>query len=109
MSHIATDRIEASRYTVPTDLPESDGTLERNTTTRGLVHAHSGNKIGLGCSYADTATAMLIRDLLSRIVKDQNAMAPAAGWNTVVSRTRNLGRLGVVSMAISAVDIALWD
>ena len=27
----------------------------------------------------------------------------------MVSRTRNLGRPGVVSMAISAVDIALWD
>jgi L-alanine-DL-glutamate epimerase-like enolase superfamily enzyme len=27
----------------------------------------------------------------------------------MVARTRNLGRAGVVSMAISAVDVALWD
>ena len=27
----------------------------------------------------------------------------------MASRIRNLGRPGVVSMAISAVDIALWD
>jgi L-alanine-DL-glutamate epimerase-like enolase superfamily enzyme len=30
-------------------------------------------------------------------------------WNAMVARTRNLGRPGIVSMAISAVDIALWD
>jgi L-alanine-DL-glutamate epimerase-like enolase superfamily enzyme len=36
-------------------------------------------------------------------------MAIAANWNAMVSRTRNLGRPGVVSMAISAVDAALWD
>ena len=36
-------------------------------------------------------------------------MAPAASWNAMVSRIRNLGRPGIASMAISAVDIALWD
>jgi L-alanine-DL-glutamate epimerase-like enolase superfamily enzyme len=36
-------------------------------------------------------------------------MAPAASWNAMVARTRNLGRPGIVSMAISAVDTALWD
>ena len=36
-------------------------------------------------------------------------MAPASSWNAMISRTRNLGRPGIVSMAISAVDIALWD
>ena len=36
-------------------------------------------------------------------------MAPAASWNAMVARIRNLGRPGIVSMAISAVDIALWD
>jgi L-alanine-DL-glutamate epimerase-like enolase superfamily enzyme len=36
-------------------------------------------------------------------------MAITANWNAMVSRTRNLGRPGIVSMAISAVDSALWD
>jgi L-alanine-DL-glutamate epimerase-like enolase superfamily enzyme len=36
-------------------------------------------------------------------------MAPAASWNAMVSRIRNLGRPGIASMSISAVDIALWD
>jgi L-alanine-DL-glutamate epimerase-like enolase superfamily enzyme len=94
---------------VPTDFPESDGTFEWNSTTLVLVRSFAGNKQGLGYTYADTATATLIHDLLSPAVKGQDAMAPNANWNAMVRRTRNLGRPGVVSMAISAVDIALWD
>ena len=109
VSHIAIDRIKVSTYTVPTDFPESDGTLQWNSTTLVLVHAPGGNKVGLGYTYADTATAALIRDTLSKTVEGQDAMAPAASWNAMVARSRNLGRPGVVSMAISAVDIALWD
>jgi L-alanine-DL-glutamate epimerase-like enolase superfamily enzyme len=74
-----------------------------------LVHAHGGNKVGVGYTYADTATATLIRDLLSEAVKGRDAMAPALIWNAMVSRIRNLGRPGIASMAISAVDIAVWD
>ena len=109
MSRVTIDRIEVSTYTVPTDLPESDGTLEWGSTTLVLVRAHGGSKQGLGYTYADTATATLIRDLLSEVVKGGDVMAPASCWNAMVSRIRNLGRPGIVSMAISAVDIALWD
>jgi L-alanine-DL-glutamate epimerase-like enolase superfamily enzyme len=108
-SRTAIDRIKVSTYTVPTDFPESDGTLEWNSTTLVLVYAHAGDKGGLGYTYADTATAILIRDTLSKTVEGESAMAPAASWNAMVARTRNLGRPGIVSMAISAVDIALWD
>lgn len=94
---------------MPTDLPESDGTLEWNSTTLVLVRSYGGNKHGLGYTYADSATATLIQDLLSEVVIGQDVMAPASSWNAMISRTRNLGRPGVVSMAISAVDIALWD
>jgi L-alanine-DL-glutamate epimerase-like enolase superfamily enzyme len=109
LSGSAIDRIEVSTFTIPTDFPESDGTLEWNSTTLVLVHAYGGGRVGLGYTYADTATATLIRDLLSEVVKGRDAMAPAASWNAMVSRIRNLGRPGIASMAISAVDIALWD
>jgi L-alanine-DL-glutamate epimerase-like enolase superfamily enzyme len=101
--------MEVGAYTVPTDFPESDGTLEWNATTLVLVHAYGGDRVGLGYTYADSATATLIRDLLSEVVRGHDAMAPAASWNAMVSRIRNLGRPGIASMAISAVDIALWD
>jgi L-alanine-DL-glutamate epimerase-like enolase superfamily enzyme len=109
LSDVAIDRTKVSTYTVPTDFPESDGTLKWNSTTLVLVHAHGGNKVGLGYTYADTATAALIRETLSKTVEGRNAMSPAASWNAMVANTRNLGRPGIVSMAISAVDIALWD
>jgi L-alanine-DL-glutamate epimerase-like enolase superfamily enzyme len=94
---------------VPTDFPESDGTLQWNSTSLVLVQAHAGNKAGLGYTYADAASAILIRDTLAKTVVSQNALAPAASWNAMVAHTRNLGRPGMVSMAISGVDIALWD
>jgi L-alanine-DL-glutamate epimerase-like enolase superfamily enzyme len=96
-------------YRIPTDFPESDGTLEWNSTTLVVVRAHAGNEIGVGYTYADTATASVVHNLLADVVERRDAMAVGACWNAMVGRTRNLGRPGIVSMAISAVDTALWD
>ena len=74
-----------------------------------MVRSFGGNRYGIGYTYADMSTATLIQELLSEVVKGQDVMAPVSSWNAMISRTRNLGRSGVVSMAISAVDIALWD
>ena len=35
--------------------------------------------------------------------------SPQAAWAAMVAQTRNLGRPGIASMAIAAVDVALWD
>jgi L-alanine-DL-glutamate epimerase-like enolase superfamily enzyme len=102
-------RIETSVYKIPTDFPESDGTLEWDSTTLVLVGATAGNETGLGYTYADTAAATLIRDLLREVVEGGDALQPTSCWLAMVRRTRNLGRPGIVSMAISAVDAALWD
>jgi len=98
-----------SVYTVPTETPESDGTLEWGSTTLVLVRAFAADVMGLGYTYADNSTGVLIHDLLARIVEGRDVMAVAACWEAMVRRTRNLGRPGIVSMAISAVDTALWD
>ena len=74
-----------------------------------VVHAFAGNEIGLGYTYADSATATLIHKLLANVVAGQDAMSPVACWNQMARRIRNLGRPGIASMAISAVDVALWD
>lgn len=109
MSPTTIDRIEVREYTVPTDTPESDGTLEWTSTTLVVVHAFAGNEVGLGYTYADSAAALLAHKLLAQVVERQDAMSPISSWNEMVRRTRNLGRAGIVSMAISAVDVALWD
>jgi L-alanine-DL-glutamate epimerase-like enolase superfamily enzyme len=102
-------RIAASAYTIPTDAPESDGTLEWNATTLVLVEADAGGVTGIGYSYANRATAALIADTLASVVEGRDALDVAQGWQAMVTAIRNLGRPGVSSMAIAAVDNALWD
>ena len=108
-SSILIDSVKGDAFTVPTDRPESDGTLQWNKTTLVLVEAGAGGKQGLGYTYANQATALLIRDTLAEIVTGMDALSPPAAYMEMWRRIRNLGRPGICSMAISAVDCALWD
>jgi len=103
------DRIEVSAYTIPTDAPESDGTLEWHQTTLVLVQAGAGGTTGIGYSYANRATGVLIHDTLASIVEGRDALDVAGAWDAMAASIRNLGRPGISSMAIAAVDNALWD
>ena len=105
----AIDDLEVTAYTIPTDAPEADGTLSWDATTIVVVHAHGAGECGLGYTYADVSTAKLIASKLAGIVHGRDAMAPQAAWAAMVEQTRNLGRPGITSMAIAAVDVALWD
>ena len=103
------DRIEVSAYKVPTDRKEGDGTMTWDSTTLVLVEAGSEDQTGIGYTYADAATAVMIRDLLAEKVTGIGAMDIPAAWWEMIRAIRNLGRPGVSSMAIAAVDSALWD
>ena len=103
------DQIDVSAYVIPTDWPEADGTLAWDSTTLVVMEVSAGGVRGLGFTYADTATARLIRDLLADVVNGRSAMAVPAAWAAMVQAIRNLGRPGIASMAIAAVDVALWD
>src|SRR5579871_5961742 len=98
-------RVEVSAYKIPTDFPEADGTYAWDSTTLVLVEATAGNVKGIGYTYADTATACLIRDLLAGKVTGADAMDVPGCWETMVHAIRNLGRPGIASMAIAAVDV----
>jgi L-alanine-DL-glutamate epimerase-like enolase superfamily enzyme len=108
-SSLPVEKLEVSTFTIPTDFPESDGTLEWNKTTLVLVTVHAGRHFGLGYTYADTATASLIHEVLADTIKNADALSPSAAYLAMWRRIRNLGRPGICSMAISAVDCALWD
>ena len=103
------EKIEPSAYKVPTDYPESDGTYAWDSTTLVLVEATAGGRTGLGYTYADTATANLISELLVKRVQGRDAMDVPGCWLEMTHAVRNLGRPGICSMAIAAVDVALWD
>ena len=103
------DKLDVSVYTVPTEEPESDGTLTWNATTMVLAEPSAAGKTGLGFSYATGACARLIKDVLEDAVVGQDAMDVGRCWSAMVRAIRNLGRPGVASMAIAAVDVGLWD
>jgi len=106
---ISVERIEVSAYTVPTDSPESDGTLTWDSTTMVLVEAIGGGRRGLGYTYGDVSVGKFVESKLASTVEGADAMSPPAAWKAMQEAIRNAGRPGVGAMAISAVDIALWD
>ena len=52
--------VRVSAYTIPTEQPESDGTIQWTATTMVLVEVLAGGKTGLGYSYADATAGKLV-------------------------------------------------
>jgi L-alanine-DL-glutamate epimerase-like enolase superfamily enzyme len=102
-------KIHVEAYEIPTDFPESDGTLKWTKTTLVLTEISAGGHTGIGYTYADLATATFIRTFLAEKIMGQNAMAISSIWNSMLHEARNLGTTATVAMAVSAVDCALWD
>ena len=102
-------RLDVSAYLIPTDGPESDGTLEWDHTLMVLVEARGGNLTGLGYTYASYGSAYIVKELLSDIVIGHDALAVEESWWSMLHAVRNIGRPGPAAMAVSAVDAALWD
>jgi L-alanine-DL-glutamate epimerase-like enolase superfamily enzyme len=101
--------VDVSSYKVPTDYPESDGTLKWDSTTMVLVRVSVGGERGLGYTYGDDAVAQLIHGKLAKEIKGMDSMSPQSIYQEMWRKIRNLGRPGICSMAISAIDCAIWD
>lgn len=106
---VTIDALDVQPYVVPTEAPESDGTLRWDRTTLVLVEARGGGRHGLGWTYSDQAAATLIGGALREGVVGRDALAPQAANRALRERVRNLGDEGLAATAISAIDIALWD
>ncbi|MGN6245619.1 MAG: enolase C-terminal domain-like protein [Motilibacteraceae bacterium] len=103
------DRLEVAACTVPTDAPEADGTITWDSTTLVVVHAHAGGVAGLGWTYAGPACVPVVSGELADVVAGRDALDVPGTWEAMARAVRNLGRPGLVSCALSAVDQALWD
>jgi L-alanine-DL-glutamate epimerase-like enolase superfamily enzyme len=101
--------VTASAFTIPADAPESDGTLAWDATTVVVAEARAGRHSGLGYAYGSAAAAGVMAEVLAPVVRGADALAPPAAWRDMVAAVRNVGRAGVASTAVSAVDVALWD
>ncbi len=101
--------VKVSAYKIPTDGPESDGTIEWNSTTLILVEIEGGGKSGIGYTYADVTSALFIDKSLKKILIGKDGMQIPFILKTMVDSVRNNNNCGVIAMAISAIDSALWD
>ena len=106
---VTVDRLAAAVYEIPTDQPEADGTLAWSSTTLVVARADGGGQSGTGYTYAGAACRPLIEGPLAGAVTGRAALDTGGAWQAMVRAVRNLGRPGLVSCAISAVDTALWD
>jgi len=103
------DDVDVSCFTVPTDAPESDGTLEWDSTTIVVVEARSGPVRGTGWTYAPAAAGQVVESTLAQAVVGRSLADLGALWLACGARLRNAGRPGIAHCALSALDIALWD
>jgi len=103
------EALEVRTYLIPTDGLEADGTLEWQQTLLLLVEVRGGGLSGLGYSYASYGSAYVTKELLADIVIGHDAFGVEDCWWSMLHAVRNIGRPGVASMAVSAVDAALWD
>ncbi|WP_433714072.1 hypothetical protein ACQP2U_07930 [Nocardia sp. CA-084685] len=93
---IPIDSVQVSVYDIPTDSPESDGTLSWDSTTFVLVTVGAGGRTGVGYTYAGPATATVVNSKLAGVLTGRDALLPAARWNEMQHAVRNLGAPGVV-------------
>jgi len=103
------DSVETEAYTVPTDAAEADGTFAWDATTLVLVRLHAAGTVGVGWTYGAAACAAVVRDQLAPVVHGCNPLDIAGAWSRMVDALRNVGRPGIGGMALSAVDLAMWD
>lgn len=103
------ERVDISTHTIPTDRHESDGTLEWDQTTAIVVETHAAGVTGIGFTYGDASVAALIESLFAPALVNQPAMSPERQHGELCRQVRNTGRSGIAALAISAVDISLWD
>jgi L-alanine-DL-glutamate epimerase-like enolase superfamily enzyme len=107
---VAVEGLDVACYTIPTATDEeSDGTLVWASTSMVLVEAHGGGETGLGYTYCHPAAAAVVEGKLADLVRGADALMPPRTWAAMQVETRNMGHAGIAAMAVSAVDVALWD
>jgi len=101
--------LQISTYKIPTSQPESDGTYQWDHTTVVLVELTAGGCTGWGLTYGSKSIAELIQGKFKKEILEKDVFDIPRLWTDLNRSVRNIGRPGIASMAISAIDFALWD
>jgi hypothetical protein len=93
------ERLHMQRRTVPTDAPESDGTLAWDSTTAVIVELAADGVSGMGWTYADGAAAAIVESKLAPALRGCDLDCIGACWLAMrlpkrprLSRRRSLPR-----------------
>lgn len=103
------EEVQVDFFRIPTEKPESDGTLTWSSTGMLCVQIHCQGYTGLGYSYTTEAAAQIVKKHFVELIVGRGPY-PVQKRNFQMQRSvRNFGHQGVAACALSAVDIALWD
>ncbi|MCA0757631.1 mandelate racemase/muconate lactonizing enzyme family protein [Paenibacillus sp. N4] len=105
--------IHANVYRLPPSVPWEDATNKVDGLEFIVVEVTADNGMtGTGISYTvdigGTVIKTLIEDYLANLIIGMNPLDYERIWQHVQRQSRRLG-LGVNSMAIAAIDTAIWD
>lgn len=106
---VAIENVEVSVYRFPIQPPHSDGTISWDSITCVVVEVSANGYVGVGYTYGDRSVATFINSQLRESLIGRDVHSVVATWQLMNRSVRNAGRVGVGSMAIAAVDNALWD
>jgi L-alanine-DL-glutamate epimerase-like enolase superfamily enzyme len=98
-----------SVWRIPTETPESDGTLAWCSTTVVVVELEAAAHSGIGWTYSSAGAAAAAAELLEPCVLGRDVGAIGEIELDMARAVRNVGTAGIAGSAIAAVDFALWD
>jgi L-alanine-DL-glutamate epimerase-like enolase superfamily enzyme len=105
----AISSVRAAAYRIPTDAPESDGTLAWDATTIVVAEVEGGGERGLGYTYGDASVAGIVDGALAEAVDGIGVLDVGAAHEAAAAALRNTGRTGAGAQALSALDVAMHD
>lgn len=109
LSNAAIKEISVAAYTIPTDAPEADGTFAWDSTTLIVAEIKAGGLTGLGYTYGSKSVAIEAQHIAAKCLHQQSPFDIPRLHESMLQQVRNDGSRGIASMAISALDVALWD
>jgi len=107
------ERVETAYYRLPLEAMGDAGHGDIDTEELITLDLYAGGLTGHGYSYTigrgGRAVKSLIDDDIAPMVVGQDATNIQALWDLMWQRLLYVGRGGLASFAIAAVDVALWD